>query len=259
MPRHQPVGLGGNNVQPIASQISIAPKHQEMVMNTPEDPIDQRRRHLIGAAAIAAAAAQFGTMVPATAQEKAQDKAQDRTVPGKPVSFDSLKHVDAGLLNVAYVEAGPTDGRPVILLHGWPYDIHAFVDATPMLASAGFRVLIPSLRGYGATRFLSADSFRNGQPAALAMDLIAFMDALKIDKAILAGFDWGGRTGDIVAALWPERVRSLVSVSGYLIGSQRPARCRCRRRPSSSGGTSSISPPSAAGSATRRTGTTSTS
>ena len=113
---------------------------------------------------------------------------------------------------------------PVILLHGWPYDIHSFVDVTPMLASAGYRVIVPYLRGYGATRFLSSETFRNGQPSALAVDVIAFMDALKIEKAILAGFDWGARTADIVAALWPERVKALVAVSGYLIGNQEAGR-----------------------------------
>src|SRR6185312_6367825 len=128
--------------------------------------------------------------------------------------------IDAGVLNVAYVEAGPSNGPAVLLLHGWPYDIHSFLDVMPLLASAGFRVLVPYLRGYGATRFLSSESFRNGQPAALALDVIEFMDALRIEKAVLAGFDWGARSADIVAALWPERVNALVAVSGYLIGNQ---------------------------------------
>ena len=144
--------------------------------------------------------------------------------PGTNTSFGPLKQIDAGVLNVAYAEAGPADGPPVILLHGWPYDIHSFVDVTPMLASAGYRVLVPYLRGYGATRFLSSETFRNGQPSALAVDVIAFMDALKIEKAVLAGFDWGARSADIVAALWPERVKALVAVSGYLIGSQEAGR-----------------------------------
>jgi pimeloyl-ACP methyl ester carboxylesterase len=134
--------------------------------------------------------------------------------------FPPLKQVDAGVLNVGYVEVGPAGGRPAILLHGWPYDIHAFVDVAPLLSAKGYRVVIPFLRGYGSTRFLSADTFRNGEPAALAVDAVAFMDALNIDKPILAGFDWGARTADIVAALWPERCKALVSVSGYLIGSQ---------------------------------------
>jgi pimeloyl-ACP methyl ester carboxylesterase len=131
-----------------------------------------------------------------------------------------LKQIDAGVLNVGYAEAGPSNGRTVILLHGWPYDIHSFVDVTPRLASAGYRVIVPYLRGYGTTSFLSSETFRNGQPSALALDAIALMDALNIDSAIVAGFDWGARTADIVAALWPQRCRALVSVSGYLIGSQ---------------------------------------
>ena len=124
------------------------------------------------------------------------------------------------MLNVGYAEAGPADGPAVILLHGWPYDIYSFVDVAPLLASAGYRVIVPYLRGYGTTRFLSSDTFRNGQPSAVAVDIIALMDALKIEKAILAGFDWGARTANIIAALWPERCKAMVSVSGYLIGSQ---------------------------------------
>jgi pimeloyl-ACP methyl ester carboxylesterase len=131
-----------------------------------------------------------------------------------------LRHVEAGDLDVAYAEAGPATGPAVILLHGWPYDIHAFDEVTPILVSAGYRVIAPYLRGYGETRFRSAETPRNGQPAALASDVIALMDALSIKSAILGGFDWGARTADIVAALWPERVKALVSVSGYLIGSQ---------------------------------------
>ena len=133
---------------------------------------------------------------------------------------DALRQIDAGLLNVGYVEAGPADGPAVILLHGWPYDIHSYADVAPLLAAQGYRVIIPYLRGYGTTRFLADDTFRNGQPSALAVDTTALMDALEIDKAILAGCDWGARTADIVAALWPERCKALVSVSGYLIGSQ---------------------------------------
>ena len=133
---------------------------------------------------------------------------------------DALRQIDAGLLNVGYVEAGPAGGPAVILLHGWPYDVHSYADVAPLLAAQGYRVIIPYLRGYGTTRFLADDTFRNGQPSALAVDTTALMDALEIDKAILAGCDWGARTADIVAALWPERCRGLVSVSGYLIGSQ---------------------------------------
>ncbi|MEU7585318.1 alpha/beta hydrolase [Micromonospora sp. NPDC049230] len=131
-----------------------------------------------------------------------------------------MRQVDAGVLNIGYVDAGPPDGPAVILLHGWPYDIHSFVDVVPLLTDAGHRVVVPHLRGYGTTRFLSDDTMRNGEPAALGLDLIALMDALKIDSAKLAGFDWGARTADVVAALWPERCRGLVSVSGYLIDGQ---------------------------------------
>jgi pimeloyl-ACP methyl ester carboxylesterase len=131
-----------------------------------------------------------------------------------------LKQIDAGVLSVAYAEAGPTTGPVVILLHGWPYDIHSFVDVAPLLALAGYRVLVPYLRGYGPTRFLASETFRNGQPSAVAVDIVAFMDALKVERATLAGFDWGARTANIIAALWPERCKSMVSVSGYLIGSQ---------------------------------------
>ncbi len=141
-----------------------------------------------------------------------------RAEPNK--SFGSLKQIDAGVLNVGYAEAGPTDGSTVMLLHGWPYDIHSFIDVTPLLASAGYRVIVPYLRGYGTTRFLSSETFRSGQPLVIALDIIALMDALKIKQAILAGFDWGARTADIIAALFPERCKALVSVSGYVIGSQ---------------------------------------
>ena len=134
--------------------------------------------------------------------------------------FGALKQVEAGLLSVGYGEAGPPDGQAVLLLHGWPYDIHSFGEVTPVLAAAGYRVIVPFVRGYGPTCFLSGDTLRNGQQAALAVDVIALMDALGIEKAILAGFDWGGRSADVVAALWPDRCRALVSVSGYLIGSQ---------------------------------------
>src|SRR3954470_8844621 len=140
--------------------------------------------------------------------------------PAPHTSFPSLKQVDAGVLNIGYAEDGPADGPPVILLHGWPYDIHSYVDVAPILAAKGYRVLVPYLRGYGSTRFRAADTVRNGQQAALAQDIVAFMDALKIDRAVLAGYDWGARTADIVAAIWPQRVKALVSVSGYLIGSQ---------------------------------------
>ncbi len=134
--------------------------------------------------------------------------------------FDAPKQVDAGPLSVGYAEDGPADGRAVLLLHGWPYDIYSFAEATPLLAAAGYRVIVPFVRGYGTTRFLSDETPRNGQQAALATDVVALMDALAIEQAVLAGFDWGGRSADIVAALWPDRCKALVSVSGYLIGSQ---------------------------------------
>jgi pimeloyl-ACP methyl ester carboxylesterase len=184
--------------------------------------INHDRRNFFGAAAISIAAAQFMLNDPARAQSGTAKPADVPAIkPGSNTSFGALKQIDAGVLNVGYTEAGPADGPAVILLHGWPYDIYSFVDVAPLLASAGFRVIVPYVRGYGTTRFLSPDAFRNGQPAALAVDLIDLMDALKIDKAILAGFDWGARTAAIVAALWPERCKALVSVSGYLIGNQR--------------------------------------
>jgi pimeloyl-ACP methyl ester carboxylesterase len=189
-------------------------------MNMPKisEVIDRHRRFFVGGAAAIAAAAPLGF---ATAAVARQAKPSQLTIKaGTNTSLGPLKRINAGLLNVAYAEAGPSDGPPVILLHGWPYDIHSFVDVTPMLAAAGYRVLVPYLRGYGATRFISSDSVRNGQPSALAVDVIDFMNALKIDKALLAGFDWGARSADIVAALWPERVKALIAVSGYLIGSQ---------------------------------------
>jgi pimeloyl-ACP methyl ester carboxylesterase len=185
------------------------------------DQISHQRRRFFGAAAVTLAATQFALRASAEAQTLAQNGAEKRAVKaGSNTSFPALKQINAGLLNVGYVETGPADGKPVILLHGWPYDIHAFVDVAPLLASAGYRVIIPYLRGYGTTTFLSDATVRNGQPSALAVDIVALMDALRIEKATLAGFDWGGRTADIMAALWPERCTALVSVSGYLIGSQ---------------------------------------
>ena len=139
---------------------------------------------------------------------------------GTNTSFGSLKQINAGVLNVGYAEAGPSDGPAVILLHGWPYDIHSYVDVAPRLSQAGYRVIVPYLRGSGTTRFLSSNTFRNGQQSVVALDSIVLMDALKIEQAILAGFDWGARSADIVAAIFPERRKALVSVSGYLIGSQ---------------------------------------
>jgi pimeloyl-ACP methyl ester carboxylesterase len=176
------------------------------------EEINQYRRRLMGAAVMTLAAADV--VMSGTAQAASRSS----------TSFGPLKQIDAGVLNIAYAEAGPADGPPVILLHGWPYDIHSFEEVVPLLASAGYRVLVPYLRGYGTTRFLSDTAFRNGQPSALAVDVIDFMDALKVEKAIIAGFDWGARSADIVAALWPERCKALVAVSGYLIGNQEAGR-----------------------------------
>lgn len=170
------------------------------------------RRSFLAKAAFGMAAAQLASIAPAFAQSAGTGGGLRRLEP--------LKSIDAGTLNIGYHEAGPAHGAPVILLHGWPYDIHMFVDVAPQLAAAGFRVIVPYLRGYGATRFLSADTPRNGQQSVVAVDIIALMDALKIQAAIVAGCDWGARTACIMAALWPERVKALVSVSGYLIGSQ---------------------------------------
>jgi pimeloyl-ACP methyl ester carboxylesterase len=186
----------------------------------PPEAIDHQRRRFFGAAAMTIAATQYGLIGTANAQPSAAKPAGGpATRPGTNTSFAALKQIDAGVLNIGYAEAGPADGPPVILLHGWPYDIYSYVDVAPMLASAGYRVIVPYVRGCGTTRFLSSATFRNAQQSAVALDTIAMMDALKIEKATIAGYDWGGRTADIMAALWPERCKALVSVSGYLIGS----------------------------------------
>jgi pimeloyl-ACP methyl ester carboxylesterase len=178
------------------------------------------RRRFLGMAAMSVAAAEFIKTGSAEAQAATTTPASSTAIgPRTTTSFGSLKQIDAGVLNVGYAEDGPTDGPPAVLLHGWPYDIYSYVDVAPLLASAGCRVIVPYLRGYGTTRFLSNETFRNGQQSAVAVDTIALMDALQISKAIIAGFDWGARTADIIAALWPERCKALVSVSGYLIGS----------------------------------------
>jgi pimeloyl-ACP methyl ester carboxylesterase len=175
------------------------------------ETINYHRRRLLGAAVMSIAAAQVATAVAADARASSV---------GSNKSFGQLKQIDAGVLNIGYAEGGPAGGPPVILLHGWPYDIHSFVDVTPLLAGAGYRVIVPYLRGYGTTQFRSSATVRNAQQAALAVDVIALMDALGIQRALIAGFDWGARTANIVAALWPERCKAMVSVSGYLIGSQ---------------------------------------
>ncbi|KAA0122478.1 alpha/beta hydrolase [Methylobacterium sp. P1-11] len=170
------------------------------------------RRRILGTAVATVAIAEVGLV--GVARGESATIAKAGPMPG------TLKQIDAGVLNVGYVEAGPADGPAVFLLHGWPYDIHAFAEVVPILTAAGYRVIIPHLRGYGTTRFLAHDAVRNGEQAALAVDVIVLMDALGIARAVLGGFDWGARTADIVAALWPERCKALVSVSGYLIGNQ---------------------------------------
>jgi pimeloyl-ACP methyl ester carboxylesterase len=179
---------------------------------------NHQRRRFLGVAAMAVAAAEFGMTAIANAQSSAVSLAAVKA--GGHTSFGALKQIKAGVLDVGYAEAGPADGPVVLLVHGWPYDIYSYVDVAPILADAGYRVIIPYLRGYGTTRFLSKETPRNGQQAALATDMIALMDALGIEKAILGGYDWGARTVNIMAALWPERCEAMVSVSGYLIGSQ---------------------------------------
>jgi pimeloyl-ACP methyl ester carboxylesterase len=173
------------------------------------------------------AAAQLATIGAGNAQpSNAKDlpNVRPNIQPGTNTAFAPLKQVEGGALNIGYAEAGPAAGPAVLLLHGWPYDIYSYVDVAPLLAAAGYHVIIPFLRGYGTTRFLSSESVRNGQPSVLAVDIIALMDALKIERATLGGYDWGARTANIMAALWPERCKAMVSVSGYLIGSQEAGR-----------------------------------
>ncbi len=184
-------------------------------------PINQERRHFLGTAALAVAAGRIGwprleergSIAPHPIESTMRDAKRS-------AAFGALKQIRAGVLDVGYAEEGPSGGQPVVLLHGWPYDIHCFEEASTSLAAAGYRVIVPYLRGYGTTRFVSAETVRNGQQGAIAMDIVALMDALKINRAIVAGCDWGARTANIVAALWPERCKASVSVSGYLIGSQ---------------------------------------
>ena len=188
------------------------------------ETINHDRRSFLGVAAGSVALVQFGMIGAAQAESFRAKSTLPAIKPGSSAAFASLKQIDAGLLNVGYAEAGPSDGPAVILLHGWPYDIYSYVDVAPALASAGYRVIIPYLRGYGSTRFLSGATVRSGQPVAVAADIVALMDALNIRSATLAGYDWGARTANIIAALWPERCKAMVSVSGYLIGSQEAGR-----------------------------------
>ena len=178
----------------------------------------QSRRQFLNTSAIAIAAGQLGLLSSAIGQSEREKDNMIYNTPGTNRSFEELKQIDAGVLNIGYVDEGPSDGHPVILLHGWPYDIYTYADVTPLLVSRGYRVIIPYLRGYGTTQFLSEKAFRNGQQSALAFDVIHLMDALKIETAIIGGCDWGARTANIIAALWPQRCKALVSVSGYLIG-----------------------------------------
>ena len=202
---------------------------------------DFDRRRFIGAALAAFAVPELAASRSGSAQSGSGTAvATTHGTTRTSESLGTLRQVAAGVLNVGYADAGPANGRPVVLLHGWPYDIHSFVDVVPLLASAGHRVLVPYLRGYGTTSFLSSDTFRNGQQAALALDVIALMDALGIDKAVVAGFDWGARTANIMAVLWPER-------------------CKARRRPNTPGGTSTTSPRNGASVGTPKTDATSAS
>ena len=185
--------------------------------------INQGRRRIMGAGALAAAA-QFGLISPAASQPGSSGGPLPVGASRTTRSFGPLKQIEAGALSVGYAEAGPAAGPAAILLHGWPYDIHSFVDVASLLAEAGYRVIVPFLRGHGTTRFLSANAARNGQQSVLAVDVVALMDALAIQQAVIGGFDWGARTVNIVAALWPERCRAMVSVSGYLIGNQEAGR-----------------------------------
>jgi pimeloyl-ACP methyl ester carboxylesterase len=180
------------------------------------DAVDQQRRNFFGTAAMIISAVPLGMGLLGEA-EAAGPSGRPVPKPAGHTSFAPLKQVDAEDMSIGYAEAGSAEGPPVVLLHGWPYDIYSYVDVAPLLAAKGYRVIVPYLRGFGTTKFLSSDTIRNGQPSAVALDTVLMMDALKIEKAIIAGYDWGGRSADIIATLWPERCKGLVSVSGYLI------------------------------------------
>jgi len=184
-----------------------------------ENQNNYSRRRFLSLAALTVAVAELGGLNLLNAKEIIKNKTSNNKINGN-VSFDRIKQIHAGVLNMGYAESGPADGEPVILLHGWPYTIHSYTDVAALLSTEGYRVIVPHLRGHGSTQFLSPKTPRNGQQSAIAADIIALMDALKIDKAVIGGFDWGARTANIIAALWPERCKAMVSVSGYLIGSQ---------------------------------------
>ncbi|OMG71240.1 alpha/beta fold hydrolase [Burkholderia ubonensis] len=181
------------------------------------ETVNTRRRLILGTTLASLADLGLGNLARA---QSAPDASPKPRAAGGGASFGTIRQIDAGVLNVGYTDVGPKHGPVVFLLHGWPYDIHSYAEVAPLLAAAGYRVIVPYLRGYGSTTFRSADTPRNGQQAVTAVDIVALMDALKIDQAVFGGYDWGARTADIIAALWPQRVKALVSVSGYLIGSQ---------------------------------------
>jgi pimeloyl-ACP methyl ester carboxylesterase len=198
---------------------SLAIYQRHLGENALSKEIEYDRRRFLGSGALGFAAAQLALMGAAGAKAgEVRLAAVGAAEPGSHTSFASVRQIDAGLLNVGYAETGAADGLPVILLHGWPYDIHSYVDVAPLLATAGYRVIVPYLRGYGTTTFLSSRAVRNAQQSAVALDIIALMDALEIETAIIGGFDWGARTAAIMAVLWPERCKGIVCVSGYLIG-----------------------------------------
>lgn len=182
--------------------------------------VDRQRRGCLGVAALAAIASPFALLGEPLSQTTSSSGSRTVASSTGAPALGPLKHVPAGVLSVGYAELGPSDGTPVLLLHGWPYDIDSYAEVAPILAAAGYRAIVPYLRGHGATRFLSADTPRNGQQAALAYDILAFMDSLGIEEAVLAGYDWGGRIANVIAALWPGRCKAMVVASGYLIGSQ---------------------------------------
>ncbi|MCA0046316.1 alpha/beta hydrolase [Mesorhizobium sp. B283B1A] len=186
--------------------------------------IDHNRRRLLGTAVAAMTAFELGTERPAAARSSVDHASKGLATKATQELLGSLRQIDAGMLNIGYADMGSRTAAPVVLLHGWPYDIQTYAGVAPLLVSKGYRVIVPYLRGYGTTRFLSDNTMRNGQQSAVALDVVALMDALGIERAIIAGCDWGARTANIVAALWPERCKAMVSVSGYLIGSQQAGR-----------------------------------